>query len=237
MLTHSHSRAAPLAGCVALTIACLAVTACGSSTTTGTSAVASSTASASESSSATGAAPDAGSAGNPAAGTRGASLRTCLEKQGITLPQGAGGPAGAGGGPPAGASGAGGPPAGGGPPTGGGGPGGGAGLPAGVNASQFQAALKKCGGGTGFARSSQSSAADRAALTKYASCMRSNGVKLPAPNVSGTGPVFDTTGLDTKSAAFKAASATCASDLRGTAFGRGAGAASSTGGSTSPPGT
>ena len=51
--------------------------------------------------------------------------------------------------------------------------------------------------------------------------MNENGVKLPAPNTSGTGPVFNTTGIDTASASFKTAEAKCASVLRA---GLGAGA-------------
>jgi len=58
------------------------------------------------------------------------------------------------------------------------------------------------------------SPAFRAALTAFAACMRSNGVKLSAPDTSGTGPVFSTKGVNTASAAFKAASAKCQSVLR-----------------------
>jgi hypothetical protein len=38
---------------------------------------------------------------------------------------------------------------------------------------------------------------------------------VPAPNTSGTGPVFNTKGLDTTSATFKAAQSKCSSLLRG----------------------
>ena len=52
--------------------------------------------------------------------------------------------------------------------------------------------------------------------------MVKNGVKLPAPNTSGKGPIFNTKGINTKSAAFKAADAKCARELspnRGTGAG------------------
>lgn len=66
------------------------------------------------------------------------------------------------------------------------------------------------------------SAAGRAALTKFAQCMRENGVNLPAPNTSGNGPVFNTKGINASSSAFKTAQSKCRSDLRG-AFGAGGG--------------
>ncbi len=61
--------------------------------------------------------------------------------------------------------------------------------------TQYQEALKKCGGGKRTPSSARfDSAAGKAALTKYVACMRENGVKLPTPNTSGKGPVFDTNG-------------------------------------------
>jgi hypothetical protein len=124
-------------------------------------------------------------------GNRFAALRECLQKNGITLPQR---PAGQRGGPV---------------------------LPKGVTRAQFQAALQKCGGGGGFGgRNGQSARrrfgtpAFRKALTAYAACMNRNGVKLPAPDTSGNGPVFSSKGLNTASASFKAASAKCQSVLR-----------------------
>lgn len=54
----------------------------------------------------------------------------------------------------------------------------------------------------------------RQALTKFATCMRENGVNFPAPNRSGKGPVFSAKGVDTKSAAFRAADTKCAAVLR-----------------------
>lgn len=126
-----------------------------------------------------------------------ASLSSCLKKQGITLPSR---PSGATGGPP-----------------GTGTPGGGFQLPKGVSQSQFQAALKKCGGGN-LARgraAGVNSASARAALTKYAACLRKNGINVPAPNTSGNGPVFNTNGIDTSSSKFKSAQSKCQSELKG----------------------
>jgi hypothetical protein len=76
--------------------------------------------------------------------------------------------------------------------------------------------------------------ANKGALTKFATCMRENGVNLPAPNTSGKGPVFDTKGIDTTSAAFKSAQQKCRAQLKG-AF-RGAGAPPSSPGEGGPPG-
>ena len=52
--------------------------------------------------------------------------------------------------------------------------------------------------------------------------MRENGVNVPKPNTSGNGPVFDTRGLNTQSAAFRTAQSKCRGDLPG-AFGGAAG--------------
>jgi hypothetical protein len=146
-------------------------------------------------------------------------MRSCLRKEGITLPQrqafrhSHGGAAGA---------------------PGGGFPGGGGGfgrhLPKGVSAEKLQSALKKCGGGfpggfhggfRGGRGGGFKSAKDKTALTAFAACMRENGVKLPAPNTSGQGPVFDTKGLDTSSQQFKSAVQKCHSKLPGPFAGQG----------------
>ena len=98
-------------------------------------------------------------------------------------------------------------------------------LPSGVTRAQYEAAIKKCGGGAfaGGATARLKNPAFLAALTKFAACMRENGVNVPAPNTSGNGPVFDTKGIDTSSSQFRAAESKCRSDLT-SAFHRGSGA-------------
>jgi hypothetical protein len=169
--------------------------ACGSSSGSGSSTNSATSKSATTPSNA----PGAGSAKSTA-------LRECLSKQGITLPS-----APAGGKP--GSS----------PPTGtpDQSPGGGLKLPNGESAAQLQAALKKCGGGNfpagGAARFR--GAGSSKTLAKFTACMRENGVDLPAANTSGKGPVFDTKGINTSSAAFKSAESKCSSDLGAAAGG------------------
>lgn len=178
--------------------ACLALAACGGSSSSSSSSV---------SKSSTTSASNPGGAGS----NRFATLRSCLAKEGITLPSQPGGTR---------------PPSGSGSPGGAGGPAGGAGgfqLPKGVTAAQFQAAIKKCGGGNfpggGPARSG--TAASKTALTKFATCMRENGINLPTPNSSGKGPVFNTKGINTNSSAFQSAQRKCQVDLEGTPGGSG----------------
>jgi hypothetical protein len=178
-------------------LACLGLAACGGSSST-------------SSTSTTNAANTATTAKTGATG-RFAAVRECLQRNGITLPARPARPAGAGspgvpGGVPGGPAGA----PGGGPRQ----------LPKGVTREQFAAALKKCGGGAGFggARRFDNSPAYRNALTAYAACMKNNGVTLPTANTSGNGPVFNTTGVNTSTAQFKAATAKCQSVLR-SAFG------------------
>ncbi|MEA2209281.1 MAG: hypothetical protein QOF54_1758 [Solirubrobacteraceae bacterium] len=177
--------------------ACVALAACGSS---GSSTSASTTIGTST------------SGGKAASGSsRFTALRSCLQKQGITLPA-----------PPSGATGA---PGGGGGP---GGPGGGRGLqpPEGVSQAKFQEALKKCGAGNrpgGGTAANLNSATARAALDTYAACMRTNGINVPAPNTSGSGPIFNTNGINTSSTQFKTAQSKCQSDLKGVFPGGGAG--------------
>ncbi len=192
-------RSSALATPLILALACLALAACGSSTTTSTTAA-----------SASGAA--AGTTGPGGAGSaRFAAIRACLAKAGITLPQ-----------RPAGAPRT---PGAGGGFFGGGGGAGGAGAFGGANSAKVRAALQSCGiqirtaGGGPFRRNLASNPTAVAALTKFAGCMRSNGINVPNPNTSGTGPVFNTSGLNTTSAAFRAAYAKCTPDLP-TGFGR-----------------
>jgi hypothetical protein len=156
----------------------------------------------------------------PAGGAaRFAAMRSCLQKEGITLPQhqafqhshGAAGRS-----------------------PGSGFPGGsgefGRHLPKGVSAAKLQSALKKCGGDFpggfrggfhGGRGGSFKSAKAKTALTAFAACMRENGIKLPAPNTSGQGPVFDTKGLHTSSSQFKSAVQKCRGKLPGPIAGQG----------------
>lgn len=169
--------------------ACLALAACGSSGSGSSSA-------ANSSSTSTGRAGGRDS-------SRFTALRSCLQKQGITLPAAPSGAPRPQGTPRAGAPG-------GGPRS--------LQLPKGVTQAQFQAALKKCGGGGNFPRGGAgglNSASARAGLAKYAACLRQNGVDVPAPHTTGKGPVFDTKGIDTSSSKFKAAEKKCQSGLKG----------------------
>jgi hypothetical protein len=191
--TNTHTRRPLiLASALIAIVTCLALAACGgSSSKSATSANAANTSSTST---------------RGAAGDRFAAMRECLQKNGITLPQrptgqrrapGAGGLLGGGG---AGA------------PQ----------LPKGVTRAQFQAAIQKCGGSAGRfvgpggqgSRRRFGSPAFRTALTAFVACMNSQGIKLPAPNTSGKGPIFNTQGINTTSASFKAASTKCQSVLR-----------------------
>ena len=161
--------------------ACLALAACGSSASSSTSTNTASTNTSASSNSAQ--APGS---------SRFTALRSCLAKEGITLPA----------------------PSGNRPPAGSGAPGGGGGLkpPSGISTTQFQEALKKCGGGN-FGGGRFNSSTSHAALTKYVACMSENGVKLPTPNTSGSGPVFNTKDVNTSSSTFKSAQSKCQSDL------------------------
>jgi hypothetical protein len=152
--------------------------------------------------------------------SRFAALRQCLQREGITLPQRPSGSARPNGGAPGGFF---------------GGPGATRTfqLPNGVSRSKYEAALKKCGGTSLGGRRNFSSTAVKQELTKFASCMREDGINLPAPNTSGNGPVFNTKGVQTNSARFKTAEGKCASDLPA-GFGRRAGRAPGTGAATRP---
>ena len=185
-------RLRPLAALFVLG-ACLALAACGSS------------ASGSSSATTTSSAASANKGRGPGA-SQFAALRSCLQKQGITLPAPPSGTTRQPGGPGAGAF---------------GGRPGGLQPPKGVSQAQFQAALKKCGAGNfGGRAAGLNSASARAALAKYATCLRQNGINVPPPNTSGNGPVFNTKGIDTSSSKFRAAQSKCQSDLKG-AFPRG----------------
>lgn len=214
--THTSGRGAAATALLVLLLACTGLAACGGSSSTsssgtnaaGTGASTSSTSApstgtsstgTSSTSSSTGTSSTGSNAGTPPPGARGpvrfSAMRACLQKNGITLPK----------------------------------PGAGAGvsrlgLPKGVTPKQYEAAVKKCGGGrffgggTGFRRAN--SPAFRQALTKYAACLRQNGVNLPAPNTSGKGPIFSTKGLNSNSPQFRAATLKCRAVLVGALRGR-----------------
>jgi hypothetical protein len=165
---------------------CLALAACGSSATSSTSTNTTATGTSASSKGAQG-----------AGSSRITALRSCLAKQGITLPTSTGHRPGIGTGGPAGR------------PR----PGGGFKLPNGVSRTQFQEALKKCGGANFRGGGRFNSATSKAALAKYVACMRENGVNLPPPNTSGSGPVFNTKGINTTSSTFTTATTKCLSDL------------------------
>jgi hypothetical protein len=137
-----------------------------------------------------------------------ASLRVCLRGQGIRLPQGQPGRQEGTGELPLGDR--------------------AVALPPGVTLRRYRVALKNCGA-AGLAGAGSGGAtrdgplgnpAFKRAATTFVACMRAHGVNLPPPRFSGTGPVFNTTGVDMKSSRFTAALSACRSIL-GTAFGRG----------------
>lgn len=128
-----------------------------------------------------------------------ATLRACLTKNGIPLPK----------------------PVPGQPRALGGALGFGSQVPKGVSRAQYEAALRKCGlyrAGNATGSHRLASPTYRKALTAFATCMRAHGQNVPPPNTSGTGPIFNTSGLNPKSAQFKAATVACAGNLR-SAFG------------------
>ncbi|MGC2372852.1 MAG: hypothetical protein WA484_03155 [Solirubrobacteraceae bacterium] len=204
-----------------LTLASVGLSACGgSSSGTASSANAAAKDASGASTSATGAsgASSSTSASHPAtpatAQSRFSSIRTCLQKNGVNLPA-----------PTHGRS--------------------ASGHSSGIPTATLQAALKKCYAGRtlgAFGKPTRPPASQattgpvfRQALTKYAACLRQNGVNLPAPNTSGKGPIFSTKGINMSSPQFRAASMKCRATLIG-AFRRSQRAASgASGAGTSPP--
>ncbi len=179
-------RARALAALIALIALGAALSACGSSSSSGATTSASATTS------------TAGGTGRAGFGR----LRACLQQQGVTLPR-----------PPAGSSGTR-PPAGATP--GGGGFRRGGGFFSRLSSAQrarLQAAMQKCGAPAGgfrrFGGPNVRSAAFRRALVAYVACVRRNGFDLPAPNTSGSGPVFDASKVNRQDPKFVAANAKC----------------------------
>jgi hypothetical protein len=191
---------------LALVLACLGLVACGgSSKSSSTTTIAAATTAGAQGST-TGPTGRTGGGGG-----RFKALRECMQQNGITLPQRTPGTR---------------------RPPGPGGFLGGAGvpqLPKGVTRAQYEAAIKKCGGSVFGGAGRFKRPGYQQAIAKFAACMRENGVNVPQPNTSGSGPVFNTKGLNPSSAQFKAAEAKCRSDLEG-AFPRRAGAGGTTGG-------
>jgi hypothetical protein len=200
----------PVAGILAvLTLACLGLSACGGSSGSSTKAATSAAAPTSATTSVSTSTSPGGSSTQAKGGAAGrfSAIRECLQKNGVTLPKGAGS-----GGPAGGIF------------LGAVGRAGGPQLPKGMTRQQFEAALKKCGGGNFGARfgrpggvpgSRISSPAFRQTLAKFAVCLRQNGVNIPAPNTSGNGPLLSTKGINTTSPQFRAASAKCRGVLIG----------------------
>ncbi len=204
---HRKSSRAALAVLV-LAIAAIALAACGGSSKGTTTTTAASGASAS---STTG-------VHAPALSPNRQAVRECLQKHGIALPK-----------PTSGRH----RPPGGGGFFGGGGPHGQ--LPKGMTVKQSEIIIRKCGDGFRpgtFSRGFNTPAVKKD-LEKYVACMRENGVKLPAPSTSGSF-IFNTKGIDTHSATFKAAEAKCHSDLPDF-FGARHGAGPGAGGAAPPP--
>lgn len=189
-MTSSRRKLKPaVVGALLVVLAGFALAACGGSSTSSAASTSTSTSASST--------PATGTTGKAPAGgaSRFTALRECLEKNGITLPKFTPGQR-----PSGGTHG----------PT----------LPQGVSKSQYEAALKKCGGGRGFLGGSGgasrfNSPAVKQALAKFSTCMSENGVKIPTANTSGKGPIFNTKGLNTSSATFKAAESKCSKDLAG----------------------
>jgi hypothetical protein len=196
----SSNRSRPaLAAVLLLILASLALAACGSSSSASSSSSTSSTATTATTASASGnaaATTKATTKGFAGASKRFLAVRECLQKSGVVLPRKPGQQA-----PGAGFL------AGGAPQ-----------LPKGVTATQYQAALKKCGGlppsGRFGGDNRLTSGQFRQTLAKFATCLRENGVNIPAPNTSGKGPIFNTRGINVASPKFKAAQLKCASVLR-----------------------
>jgi hypothetical protein len=96
-------------------------------------------------------------------------------------------------------------------------------LPKGMSRTQFQEALRSCGGGftggrlgsgrLGAGRTAFTSPRFHEALVHFATCLRQNGMNVGEPNTSGKGPIFDTKGVNTGSPKFRAAAVKCRSVL------------------------
>jgi hypothetical protein len=84
--------------------------------------------------------------------------------------------------------------------------------------AQYLELLRKCSSSTGGpaavgAKRRLSNTRFRQALVSFATCLRQNGVNVPAPNTSGKGPIFSTKGIDTASPTFRQARRKCRATL------------------------
>jgi hypothetical protein len=96
-----------------------------------------------------------------------------------------------------------------------------------TNATNADAAARTTGGRGAGATGSTGFRSTRK-IRRFGACMRANGVKLPEPNFSGSGPVFKTKGFEMNSEQFRAAADKCRGYLRQSL----GGARSGTGGAT-----
>lgn len=212
-LNSKRSKPAATVMALALLLACIGLAACGSSSKNSSTSTVAVT---------TGTSASTGTGARGPNASRFAAVRACLQKNGITLPKLPAGKRPVPGASPGGVGGAG---------------ASGFTLPKGMSKAQYEAVVKKCGGLRGGAFNGGarfSSPAFKAALAKFATCLRQNGVNVPTPNTSGKGPVFSTKGINTSSAQFRTAEVKCRSVLSG-AFRRGPGT-SRPGGEAPPSG-
>lgn len=83
-------------------------------------------------------------------------------------------------------------------------------VPAGVARSHFEVALKKCGLGKIQVQGAPiTNSTFRRQIVRLATCLRHSGFDIAPPNMSGTGPVFDTRRIDTASARWRISKRAC----------------------------
>lgn len=173
-------------------IAAMALAGCGGSNG-GESSSGSSTSSSSSSGSGSSESSPSTPAGAPGGFELGEEEMTCLKEQGVELPSV---PQGGEGGPPEGFEGRE-------PPSGG------------AGGAEMQEAFKKCGveipaGGPGQSGGGGvNSSAMKKSVTEYTACVRENGYDLPEPNLSGKGPIFDSSEVNQNDPKFKKANEQC----------------------------
>jgi hypothetical protein len=83
-------------------------------------------------------------------------------------------------------------------------------VPRGATRPQFEAALKKCGlNGIQVQGAPITDPVFRHRILRLAVCLRRSGFRIPAPNMSGRGAVFDTRDIDIASARWRSAKRFC----------------------------